>query len=249
MKDLQGRSSRTTLGCEEPRHDAPVRASSLQASWYLYPMSPKSLSDAEAKEILLMWPRTGERLWATHETSGAWIRAQPSDGATTGPKLYAPGAKLYSTQPDGLWAHFNGLDSCDVVVIEVCGSNQNLNDKRSRYMPSSHSVVLRVGNPWMEEPVKTRGRGGPLRSRRELAGGLPATDAKTSDVPIRHLRVLYALKNADYKKWCGEHTPTGYEYFIPHSSLRSYNSQKMQEFLRRMSIASQFYSAPKHVRL
>lgn len=55
---------------------------------------------------------------------------------------------------------------------------------------------------------------------------------------------LYALPNAIYKKWIPEHTPTGYEYFCPHSSLASYTVQKMQVFLRRMSISSQFYLDP-----
>lgn len=63
-------------------------------------------------------------------------------------------------------------------------------------------------------------------------------------IPVRHLRVLYALPNDLYDKWTKEHAPTGYEFFCPHSSLDSYNSQKMQEFLRQMSIASQFYIKP-----
>ena len=64
-------------------------------------------------------------------------------------------------------------------------------------------------------------------------------------VPVRHLRVLYALPDDLYREWAKEHVPTGYEFFCPHSSLDSYTSQKMQEFLGQMSIASQFYLKPQ----
>ncbi len=53
-------------------------------------------------------------------------------------------------------------------------------------------------------------------------------------------RILYAIPNDLYHKWCREHTPTGYEYFCPHSSLATFNSQQMQTFLRSMSPAAHF---------
>jgi hypothetical protein len=48
-----------------------------------------------------------------------------------------------------------------------------------------------------------------------------------------------------YDKWCREHSPTGYEYFAPHSSLATYGSPPMQKFLRQMSSASQFRTVVK----
>jgi len=59
---------------------------------------------------------------------------------------------------------------------------------------------------------------------------------------------MYALPDANYHAWCRNHTPTGYEYFCPHTSLKSYNSQKMQSFLSQMSISSQFYIKPMGLR-
>lgn len=59
-------------------------------------------------------------------------------------------------------------------------------------------------------------------------------------IPIRHLRVLFAIPNETYQTWRREHSPTGYEYFCPHSSLATYNSQAMRVFLRQMSSAAQF---------
>lgn len=206
------------------------------------------LSDAEAKAILLEWPTTTTKLWPPPGGAGTWVRAQPKDGRSAGPRIYAPGSELFSTQPDGLWVHFDGITSCDIVAIEVCGSVQNLNDKRSRYMPSTHSLVLRVSRKWVDEVVPG-GQGSSQSSRRELAATLPELSTASVDVPIRVLRVLYALKNVDYKDWVPQHVPTGYEYFIPHSSLSTYTRPETQQFLKGMSVASQFHTLPKNVRL
>jgi hypothetical protein len=133
--------------------------------------------------------------------------------------------------------------SCDVVVVEVCGTVQNLNDKRSRYIPASHSVVLNCSMAWLKESIPIqKGRLCPRWKASVSFGNAPRADAS---VPVRHLRVLYALPNDIYDKWVPEHTPTGYEFFCPHSSLDSYNNQRMQQFLRQMSIASQFYIKAK----
>ena len=166
-------------------------------------------------------------------------RGQPPTGRAPGPKLSAPGAKLYTTQPDGLFIYFAGTESCDAVAIEVCGSIQNLNDKRSRYFPSSHSLTLRCARRWLLEIISVQGGGG--RERWRVAGSLKEQPDEDLAIPVRYLRVLYALPNDVYRQWTDAHTPTGYEYFCPHSSLNSYSGQRMQQFLRRMSIASQFY--------
>ena len=210
-------------------------------------MDRKKLKDSEAKSILLGWPASTGDLWPPPQDDGRWIRGQPIDGKSSGPRIISPGAKLFSTQPDGLFVYFNGTGSCDLVVIEVCGSIQNLNDKRSRYIPSSHSLLLMCRKKWLHENIRVKGGGN--KPRWEVAGTLPDPPEVDLTVPIRHLRVLYALPNAAYKQWCPEHTPTGYEYFCPHSSLAGYNSQKMQSFLRRMSVASQFYTDPAKTRI
>ena len=72
------------------------------------------------------------------------------------------------------------------------------------------------------------------------SGSFDTKPAEDLSVPIRHLRVMYGIPNAQHHKWCREHTPTGYEFFAPHSSLHTYNSPAMQQFLRQMSSANQF---------
>lgn len=202
-------------------------------------MATKKLSDAQAKAILLEWPKSTKRVWPAPQGEGRWVQAQPVSGNARSPRISSPGAKLFTTQPDGLYVFFNGASSCDLVVIEVCGSIQNLNDKRSRYFPSSHSIVLNCSRSWFLERVRTQGGG--KKARWDLAESIELQPNKDLALPVRYLRVLYALPNELYLKWCPDHVPTGYEYFCAHSSLNSYKSQKMQEFLARMSIATQFY--------
>jgi hypothetical protein len=206
-------------------------------------MNLEKLSDAEAKDVLLRWPTRTSKLWPPPGGKGYWIQGQPKSGSCPGPRLSAPGAMLFRTQPDGLWVHFQGCTSCDVVAVEVCGTVQNLNDKRSRYIPASHSLVLSCAKYWLEEEVSVN-KGGQYPRWKAAAsfGKAPKSDIS---VPVRHLRVLYALPNKTYHAWGFEHIPTGYEFFCPHSSLDSFSSQKMQRFLRQMSIEAQFYVRPK----
>lgn len=206
-------------------------------------MTATKLSDSQAKVLFLRWPSSTAELWKPPNNFGKWIRGQPSGGGAAGPRLWSPGASLFSTQPDGLFVYFRALDWCDVVAIEVCGSIQNLNDKRSRYIPSGHSLLLKVNEGWMQEFLGISGGGS--RSRWEVVGTFSTEPVGDLSLPVRYLRVLYALPNDLYKKWASNHIPAGHEYFCPHSSLGSYGSQKMQSFLKRMSFMSHFYLAPK----
>ena len=205
-------------------------------------MPAQQLTDAEAKKILLKWPTRTKSVWPAPGGKGFWMRGQPRTGSAAGPKLASPGADLFTTQPDGLWVHFADTGSADIVAVEVCGTVQNLNDKRSRYIPASHSLVIHCSKAWFAELITVQ-RGGKKERWRATASitQKPASDLK---IPVRHLRVLYALPNKRYEAWTPHHTPTGYEFFCPHSSLNSYTSAKMQKFLRQMSRASHFYVKP-----
>jgi len=205
-------------------------------------MAKNKLSDKEAKAILLSWPTRTNAIWKPPGGKGFWIQAQPKTARKSGPKLSAPGAKLFKTQPDGMWLFFDDVSACDVVAVEICGTVQNLNDKRSRYFPSSHSLVVNCGKDWLLEHIPTKKTG--TAPRWKASGRISVEPSEDLAIPVRYLRVLYALPNTVYKSWCSGHTPTGYEYFCPHSSLDSYNSSKMQSFLKQMSIVGQFYIDP-----
>lgn len=200
-------------------------------------MPNQDLSDAEAKEVLRRWPGRTNKLWPPPQGRGFWIRGQPKDGLYPGPVISAPGARLFKTQPDGLWIHFNGSTSCDIVAIEVCRSIQNLNDKRSRYIPASHSLILNCSTDWLHEDIAVQ-KGG--RKPRWKATASFGSRPHGMSLPIRHLRVLYSLPNPRYHEWCREHTPTGYEFFCPHSSLGGYTGPFMRAFLRQMSREAHF---------
>ena len=203
-------------------------------------MPKKKLTDTEAKDILRQWP-TSTQIWDTPDVDQRWLQAQPraSDRAAPGPKLAAPGSTLFSTQPDGMWVYLSEATYADVVAVEVCGTNQNFNDKRSRYAPLGIGVVLRCSATWLLEQVRVRG--GVLRTRWEECGTFGTQPQGDIVVPVRHLRVVYALPNDLYDRWKNESTPSAHEYLIPHSSLGSYRAQKMQKFLRQLSPLSHFY--------
>lgn len=195
------------------------------------------MTDAQGKTILRSWsPRT--RIWPPPSGNGWWLRARPNGPGQVGPQLRAPGADLFSTQPDGLYLFLGHAEYADAVCIEVCSSITNLNDKRSRYVPSSHSLLVEIPRRWLRQDFGLQ-RGGVApawRASRAFAAE-PQADVVR---PIRHLRVLYCLPDAQYDDWKANHTPTGYEFFCHDGSLDTFNSPPMRVFLRQMSIASQF---------
>lgn len=198
------------------------------------------LSDKAAKKILRnLWPAATKAMWPVPTSGRKWIRAQPKDGSKPGPRLSQPGATAFTTQPDGLWLNLNGLSYCDVICIEVSGSIQNLNDKRSRYMPTGAALMLSVSGAWLAEKIAVQGGG---EKKRQLLAGIEkeVSEQKEYDVPVRHLRVLYSLPTALYRKWGSEHVPTGYEFFCEHQSLNGITSQKMRRFFARMILSAHF---------
>lgn len=205
-------------------------------------MAKDTLSDAEAKAILRGWPNRTKKLWSTPKNRGYWLRAQPkAQGSTIStPTIRLPGANLFRTQPDGMWVYLSDDDFADVICIEVCRTNQNLNDKRSRYMAEVRSLTLHCPVAWLCETIPLQ-RGSPT-VRWQACRTFAAKPQGDHQVPIRYLRVLYALKKDLYKAWSAQNVPGGQEYYCRHSSLDSYNSPEMQEFLRRISFASHFYT-------
>jgi hypothetical protein len=205
-------------------------------------MAKSKLSDAEAKDILRKWPGRSKRLWAVWGRHGFWLRAQPIDKASTikSPRIEVPGSELFATQPDGMYVFLEQPKFADVVAIEVCGNISNFNDKRSRYSASVRSLVLSCPLPWLEAEISIqKGRRAPRWKASRL---FTAGPTENLSLPVRYLRVLYALPKDLYANWLKNNVPGGHEYVCPHSSLDSYNSQKMQTFLRQLSFAAHFYA-------
>lgn len=186
-------------------------------------------------------------MWTPGAGGPQWLQAQPRAPGATGPRLELPGAGSFKTQPDGLWISLGIARSdtstpatfIDCIVVESCGTPQNFNDKRSRYAARTTSLVVSLPKAWLNVSVAVQG--GASRARRELLQGqLPATGDVS--LPLRHLRVLYALPRDDgdpslYDRIAAALALDAHEYLCPQSSLSTYNSQVFQAFLKRMAPA------------
>src|SRR5438132_840116 len=160
------------------------------------------LSDAQAKAALRAWPVV-TRIWSGGEQI-YWLRAQPTTTGETAqaPRLSVPGSREFQTQPDGLWITLGVPGTApdpgagrfaDCLVVESCGTAQNLNDKRARYSARTVALVIVMRQPWLSTAVPRQG-GGSKERRALLRAELPMHGEAL--LPIRHIRVLYALDDS-----------------------------------------------------
>jgi hypothetical protein len=193
--------------------------------------------DKAIKEALSDWTMFTKKYWSTPEGSTGWIQCQPKTGDTTTPLITLAGAEKGKTQPDGMYTAFVHGRCVDLICVEACTSKQNFGDKRSRYVPSISSQVLRVHDSWLDEAIAYKGGRKP---RRELI------NEKGKGVllyPVRHLRVLFALTDELYKEHFIDHViPHAHEYVCKISSLKSITNQQFLAFIKGMSPASHFYT-------
>jgi len=200
-------------------------------------MANGQLSDSDAKEIMRKWPRATKALFGGTDER-PWIRAQPKtiDKHATTPCLKQAGSDVLTTRPDGMWFRVvRNLQAADVFCVEVCGGLQNLQDKRSRYAPSTSSMVVWATSDWWNEGISKH------IPRWKKSGTYISHLTADTFFPVRHLRVLFAVADKDYEVFRDGGVAAAHEFFIPHSSLASFNSPKMQEFLLRTSPFQHFY--------
>src|ERR1700745_1906909 len=119
-------------------------------------MKNRLLQDSLVKESLKQWPQRPPAL-KPRRGKESWLRGRPSeDAGVSNPFLKLPGSTRLRTLPDGLWLNFGGTFQepyVDIFAIEACGSLQNLLDKRSRFAPSTHSLLAVCPVPWLLSPV------------------------------------------------------------------------------------------------
>jgi hypothetical protein len=146
------------------------------------------------------------------------------------------------TVPDGLWLNFGGTPEepfVDILVIEACGSVQNLHDKRARFAPSTHSVLAVCPVPWLLARV-IAGDPTPRWKATQLLRHEPVLPFV---VPVRDMRVLYALADKYYQGFMRHQLPHAHEYFAPMETLMEFGSEKnpaLQMLLARATASANF---------
>jgi hypothetical protein len=204
--------------------------------------------DSIVKDRLRKWPQCPPGLTPRGRSQDSWLRGRPADqqGTMAHPFLKLPGSTRLRTLPDGLWLKFGGTPVepfVDIFAIEACGTLQNLLDKRSRFAPSTQSLLAVCPVPWLLAPVAENDT-----TPRWMATGLlrrpPVMDFV---LPVRDVRVMYGLKRRHYQGFATSQVPHPHEYFVPMDALTAEDSDKdpaLQAFMSRACAASNFLSLP-----
>lgn len=204
--------------------------------------------DGLVRTRLLQWPQRPPGNRESRKQPGTWLRGRPADkAASANPFLKLPGSNRLRTLPDGLWLHF-GTDPadpyCDILCIEACSSLANLLDKRSRFAPTTSSLLAVCPVAWLMAPCQP----GDEVPRWKLIRLLRQEPTAPLILPVRDIRVIYGLKTRHYKGFAASQMPQAHEYFCPMDALtaeRSHENPAMQALIERASAASNFMLLPE----
>jgi hypothetical protein len=209
-------------------------------------MHPSQSLDLLVKERLKQWPQRPPGVKAAAPGRDSWLRGRPSDDVGYHPFLKLPGSTRWRTLPDGLWLNFGGTPDdpyVDIFAIEACGSLQNLLDKRSRFAPSTHSLLAVCPVQWLLSPVMA----GDPTPRWRVTGVLRQEPTVPFVLPVRDMHVLYGLKQKHYQGFARHQLPHAHEYFAPMDALTAYDGDKnpdLQALLARASATANFLDPP-----
>jgi hypothetical protein len=185
------------------------------------PISASKPLDRLVRCRLSQWPQRPPGAPRTSRQPGTWLRARPGDSNLLGqPFLKLPGSSTFRTVPDGLWLHFSRDPHdrwADILCIEACGSVPNLQDKRARFAPSTSSLLVVCPLRWLLEPVEPHDD----TPRWHLIRLLRDEPTEPLVLPVRDIRVLYALKARHYASVARGQVPHPHEYFCPIVTLRA----------------------------
>lgn len=117
---------------------------------------------------------------------------------------------------------------------------QNLLDKRSRFAPSTRSLLAVCPAAWLLAPVTPTD---PM-PRWKATGVIKVEPTLPLVMPVRDIRVMYALKQRQYQGFAECQLPQPHEYFVPMEELVAENAQDnpaLRELVSRASARSNFY--------
>lgn len=198
--------------------------------------------DTLVRTRLKLWPQRPPGL-KRRPGQNAWLRCRPcEDTQKVHPFLKLPGSNTWRTLPDGLWLNFGGSPEdpfVDIFAIEACSTTQNLLDKRSRFAPSTHSMLAYCPVPWLLAPVME----GDTTPRWRVAGIFREQPTHAATLPVREMRVLYGLKGEHYTGFMRTQLPHAHEFFVPLETLTEENSElnpALRALVNRASITANF---------
>lgn len=207
---------------------------------------PKRL-DEMVRMRLGRWPQRPPGAVTTAKQPGTWLRGRPNEASNVGmPFLKLPGTNTCRTIPDGLWLHFSPDPAdrwADILCIEACGSIANLHDKRSRFAPSTSSLLVVCPVGWLNEPVEA----GDPTPRWRTIGMLREEPAEPLVLPVRDVRVLYGLKPQLYDGFVRTQIPQPHEYYCPMDVLTDeygHEDPALNALISRASATANFMTPP-----
>ncbi len=200
--------------------------------------------DIRARDRLRAWPNDPPGL-ENELAPGVWMKARPGvvDDAYY-PKLKLPGSDRLRTVPDALWLRFGGHERdpfVDIFVIEVCGSYSNMLDKRSRFAPSMHSMLASCPLPWL---LGHRSKDDDT-PRWQCTKLLREEPTQALVLPVRDIRVMYALPNKLYDGFETSQVPHAHEFFMPVSAMLapgSWQEPSIRALIARTSTRANFWA-------
>ncbi len=203
--------------------------------------------DALVRARLKTWPQRPPGLPAGSPRhlmrAGSWLRGRPANECgSCQPFLKLPGSQRFRTLPDGLWLNFGGTADdpyADIFAIEACSSLQNLLDKRSRFAPSTQSMLALCPVDWLLAPVMA----GDATPRWVATGLLAEAPSRPLVVPVRDMRVMYGLRPRHYSHFATSQVPHAHEYFVPMETLTRKDGAEdpaLQALVARASVQSNF---------
>lgn len=202
--------------------------------------------DALVRARLQCWPQSPPGAVSPSSAADHWLRGRPGAiSENSHPFLKFPGSSRLRTLPDGLWLHFGGTPGepfVDIFAIEACGSLQNLLDKRSRFAPSTHSLLAVCPLPWLLASASVS----ETTPRWQLTGVLRRLPIGPLVLPVRDVRVMYGLKQRHYDGFMKTQIPHPHEYFVPMRALvaeDAVHNPAMQALVSRASANANFLGA------
>ena len=199
--------------------------------------------DALVRSRLRDWPQCPPGIGRSARNPDSWLRGRPTDcNGGAHPFLKLPGSCRFRTLPDGLWLNFGGTPQepfADIFAIEACGSLPNMLDKRARFAPSTNSLLAVCPVPWLLGPTSAADP----TPRWRCTGVLRAEPVQPLIVPVRDIRVMYALKARHYNGLLQSAVPLPHEYFVPMETLVAKDAPddpKLRELVSRATATAHF---------